>query len=447
MATAASALVSICLLAPACGSRTPLAVPDDAAPAPRDAGSDCARATRVDSVDLLFMVDNSVSMAENQEHLVGEFGPLIDVLVAPPPDPTTGARRPPVRSVHVGVVSSDLGTPGSVVPSCAATDTGDDGLLNPVRNGPAQRMHEPWVGAARGRPSHCVDDPEAYPAFLTFDADGSDAAAFRDDFVCNAYLSTGGCGLEQQLESAYRALVVHNPRAQPGNTDPNAGFVRDDAVLGIVVLTDEEDGSTRDCRYAENGVPCADATSVFDIMSTQWAGGDLNLRFYLYAPGSPQDPTWPIDRYIDRHHPARGFTSLKPGHPERVVFAAIAGVPLDLPTRGERVDWDALLGRSSDGADGYVGESAEGPVSMRPRNLDPGCPTRVVPACRREGTRPGASCRQSAQYFAQPSRRVAQVARAFDEAYGNGTVSSICRNDYAPALRGLVSRIQSQLCE
>jgi hypothetical protein len=361
--------VSICLLAPACGSRTPLAAPDEAAPAPRDAGSDCARATRVDSVDLLFMVDNSNSMNENQEHLVGEFGPLIDTLTNPPPDPATGARRPPARSVHVGVVSSDLGTPGSVVPSCAATDTGDDGLLNPIRNGPALRMHEPWAGTTPGRrPPHCVNDPEAYPPFLTFDVDGSDAAAFRDDFVCNAYLSIGGCGLEQQLESVYRALVVHNPRFQVGNTDPNAAFVRDDAVLGIVVLTDEEDGSTRDCRYAERGAPCADATSVFDIMSTRWAGGDLNLRFYLYAPGSPQDPTWPIERYIDRYHPARGFTSLKPGHPERVVFAAIAGVPLELPMRGERVDWDALLGRSSDGADGYVGESAEGPVSMRPRN-------------------------------------------------------------------------------
>ncbi len=158
----------------------------------------------------------------------------------------------------------------------------------------------------------------------------TNATEFRDDFICNAYLSINGCGLEQQLESAYRALVIRNPREQPGNTDPNAGFVRNDAVLAIVMVTDEEDGSTRDCRFAEAGVPCTDAVGVFDIMSPDWSSSDLNLRFYMYTPGSRQDPTWPIDRYIDPARPTRGFTSLKPGRPDLVIFSAIAGIPLNL---------------------------------------------------------------------------------------------------------------------
>ena len=186
------------------------------------------------------------------------------------------------------------------------------------------------------RPDSCRD-PNQFPSFITFcsgaagpecDAPGSTrmSAEFVQNFRCNAGLYVNGCGLEQQLEAAYRALVVRNPREQAGNTDANAGFVRPEAVLGIVVISDEEDGSVRDCRYAEAGQPCSDALSVYDIGAAGWGDDrDLNLRFYTYTPGSAQDPTWPIDRYIDPRNPNRGFTSLKPGHPDRVWLPSCSG--------------------------------------------------------------------------------------------------------------------------
>ena len=93
------------------------------------------------------------------------------------------------------------------------------------------------------------------------------------------------------------------------------------------------DLSSLGSRYAEMGVPCTDAVGVFDIMSPDWSSSDLNLRFYMYTPGSAQDPTWPLDRYMDPTRPNRGFTSLKPGRPDLVIFSAIAGVPINLPTR------------------------------------------------------------------------------------------------------------------
>jgi hypothetical protein len=40
---------------------------------------------------------------------------------------------------------------------------------------------------------------------------------------------------------------------------------------------------------------------------------------------------------------------------------------------------------------------------------------------------------------------VVQVARRFAERYQNGTVSSICKNDYSSALTQIVERIQSRL--
>ena len=406
----------------------------------------------VDSVDILFEVDNSTSMAANQGNLARNFAVLINQLVSPPDRNMDGVPDyPPVKSLHVGVISSDLGTPGSTVAGCNNSDTGDDGLLNPIRNGQAIRSHQPWTTAPAGaRPASCMaNNPNQYPAFLTFDATTTNPVEFRDDFVCNAYLSTGGCGLEQQLESAYRALVVHNPREQAGNMDPNAGFVRPNAVLAIVVVSDEEDGSTRDCRYAEPGATCTDGIGVFDYASPAWANTELNLRLYMYQPGSAQDPTWNLDRYMDPRMPNRGFTSLKPNRPENVIFAAIAGVPITLPqTASGGTDYAALLGAMPDGSDGFTGMSTEGPVSMRQRNLDPSCPTRVVPACRREGSSYDPmtpACRAEEQYVASPSRRIVEIARRFQATYSNGSVSSICRNDYSDALTQIVLRIQQRL--
>ncbi len=421
---------------------------------PRDSATDgTSTCSSARPVDLLFVIDNSNSMSENQAGLARNFDALLDPLVNPPleRDPLSGVMRPAwqaARSLHVGVVSADLGTPGSAVPSCANSDVGDDGLLNPIRSGQAIRSHQPWTTAPAGRrPARCTNDPNQYPTFLRYDAGLTSQAVFREDFVCNAYLSIGGCGLEQQIESAYRALVVRNPRALAGNTDPNTGFVRDGAVLGVFFVTDEEDGSTRDCRYAQPGVPCSDAVSVFEPTSGAWSSRDLNLRFYLYTPGSPQDPTWPLDRYIDVRNLTRGFLTLKPGRPDLIAFGALTGVPLRTPqTIAGTVDWTALLGNNPDGSDGLVAMSVEGPISMRQNNPDPMCSTRVVPACRREGSTMATACDPAAQYFAWPSRRVAELIRRAEATTGGATLGSICALDYSATMRSFARQVGTRVC-
>lgn len=172
----------------------------------------------VEDVDILFEVDHSCSMSESQANLSRSFGALVEALTSPPVDPMTSQpRNTPVRGLHLGVISSDLGTPGSEIPSCASSDGGDDGLLNAIRNGAALRSHYPWTTAPPGRrPMRCTVDPNQFPSFLRFDRMASDPSVFRDEFICNAYLSVGGCGQEQQLEATYRALVVHNPRCRCG---------------------------------------------------------------------------------------------------------------------------------------------------------------------------------------------------------------------------------------
>ncbi len=203
----------------------------------------------------------------------------------------------------------------------------------------------------------------------------------------------------------------------------------------------------RDCRYHDGVGSCDDAVDVYNVASTRWASADLNLRMYAYTPGSAQDPTWPIERYVDPARPDRGFLSLKPGRPGLVVFGAITGTPVSPPRRANGgVDWGALLGRAADGSDGYMADSPEGPVSMRQRLLDPMCSTRVVPACRAEGSTAPPTCDPAAQFFAWPARRIAQVARRFDEGYGNGVLGSVCLEDHGPVLREFAAKLRARVC-
>ena len=77
-------------------------------------------------IDLLFAIDNSDSAAENRSNLARNLDVLLRELVDPPTIAgTLRYQYPPARSLHVGVISTDLGTPGSTVPSCANGAEGD----------------------------------------------------------------------------------------------------------------------------------------------------------------------------------------------------------------------------------------------------------------------------------------------------------------------------------
>ena len=457
-------------------------------------------------VDLLLVVDNSDSMQDNQTELLAQLEPLIQTLATPPctsvsnpplhacnaSDPTD---RPQYESVDldVGVIDTDLGTPGSTVPGCDSSAVGDDGQLNPILQGPAMMMHEPWVGGfipptSFGRPSDCMNASE-FPNFIEFSSGGSagcsnppcetDPTMFAHDVRCNAGLYVNGCALVSQIEAAYRALVWYDPSDHQGNTSPNAGFMRDNALLAIVWVTDNEDGSVRNAQYAnsppEPPLP-SDATDVYNAASTAWGSANLSLRFYLYTPGGAQDPTWDLGRYVDPTNVNRGFLSLKPGHPERVLAAAITGIPLtgwDAPAGSTNAaNWNALLGTQGPGGpDDFINRnsstainttSAEGPISMWQNNPDlrgsgpnpiAHCNEHPVPACYRQGSTymPNA-CDVGVQYFASPARREVEIVRRFDEdplcnggPCHNGLVASICQSSYGASVTAIARLIQSRL--
>jgi len=168
------------------------------------------------NLDLLFVVDNSGSMKEEQTGLTTNFPKFIDVL---------SQIQGGLPDVHIGVISTNVGAGNNNIQYCAAP--GDAGHL---------RQGETNNATACGLNSgeKFISDVAATGGGRTQNYTGQLSTVFQ----CMATLGTQGCGLEQPLESLRQAT-------DPGNAF-NTGFLRPDAYLGIVIISDEDDCSTRD---------------------------------------------------------------------------------------------------------------------------------------------------------------------------------------------------------
>lgn len=375
--------------------------------------------TNIDKVDLLFVVDNSGSMKEEQAALQREFPRLIKTL-------TTGQRDPkppfpPAEDLHIGVVSSDMGLVGiEGIPGCEGL--GDDAIMNNIPN--------PTLGNCQA----------TYPRFLSYTATVNDPDTTANDFTCIATLGTEGCGFEQQLEASLKALwpsididaegnVMEPNRILflgdamgfgtlgHGDTD-NKDFLRNDPIQGIsliavIVVSDEEDCSSLDTSHftPELYLDPNDAEDAKLLMQ------DLNLRCFYNKQN-----LYDAERYV------AGLQALRPGNEHLVIFAAIVGVPPDLVSEDKiaAVDFSDEAARNAhyDGIlnDPRMVEVPDPALMMGEGNLTPSCKT--------------------ANGTAYPPRRFVDVVRGFGE---SGVLQSICQDDFGPAMDAIIEVIAKQL--
>jgi hypothetical protein len=167
-------------------------------------------------LDVVFMIDNSVSMKEEQDNLIRNFPRFMTVLKE--------ASKDSSLDVHIGVISSDLGSGQRSV------------VCRPKPNGPSQNGG--FQSAPRSSGAAC---PTPRGAFIISNPQGNNFdGSIEEVFSCIARLGTDGCGFEQQLGSLRRALGGDPDVPMPPE---NMGFVRPDARLGVVLITDEDDCS------------------------------------------------------------------------------------------------------------------------------------------------------------------------------------------------------------
>jgi hypothetical protein len=245
------------------------------------------RQTAVDKIDLLFMIDNSISMADKQAILADAVPLLVQRLITPicvractkadncsPAQekdgiPTMGNADAngqcaqgspefnPIKDIHVGVITSSLGSHGAAGAKdvCVSTEDNDHAhLLGSIRPGVASYNNTGFL-------KWDVTKPAKYTP-----AGDNDGPAFTTKFT-EMVKSSGehGCGYEASLEAWYRFLIDPEPpgtvavpmgasQAVVQDVDATvlaqrAAFLRPDSLVAIVMLTDENDCSIVDEGY------------------------------------------------------------------------------------------------------------------------------------------------------------------------------------------------------
>lgn len=317
------------------------------------------------NVDLLLVVDDSGSMDEEQENLAEEIPLLVRDLTTPPDldgdgDPDWGA----VERLRIAIVTSDVGTAGAIPPDAISGSCSGFGGAGELRTSAA------CAGAETG---------------LQVYRPGDDAAAFATRIGCIVEsLGTAGCGIEQQLEAGARGVEAGVP----------LGFPADDALLAVLVLTDEEDCSLA----APEAFYSTFSTDVGNVLCQRAAQGIDGAR-----------PEWltPIASLAERLSAGRDEQSF--------VFAAITGIPTE------------LSGREASAILAHPGMQYTERTGLR--GLEP------VPVCtgrRADGTSLG---------DAAPARRIVELSQRFP----GSVLHSICTDDFRPAIRDLTASIARNL--
>ncbi len=426
----------------ACMDRRPAPV----CPVPVELNRTSRQATGFKGVDMIVVVDDSGSMAEEQAILSTQFFTLINSLVFP----TADWKFPAAQSVRIGVVSSDMGQRYGDDLNCEYASNshlnekcrkcGKNGRFRTYDNGATINIREGEIkcnlyddqpqcptdwecrseGDCEGEEDHpnvgCCYDPEgdgtaqSCPKLNAIYAQtpigsGDDETTNWDlafQTACLAKLGIEGCGFEQQLQAAAQGLI--HPKNNP---DPDQTFYRDEYLLAVIIVSDEEDCSIKDKQLYKS--------PEMELISDE--PHKMNI-----ACGSNEEFLFSASHFKE------WFTSRKKD-PNSVVFAAIVGVPTE-------PDGDAeCQGKGSDLKNCLDHKDMEAvPMIEDPSSNDASWVFRE--ACRREGPS-GELITQ-----ARPGARYVELAQEFGRF---SHVSSICNEDWSPAMSEIASLIANQL--
>lgn len=161
----------------------------------------------IDRIDLLLVIDDSASMAEEQPRIADELAQLVRLLATGDSDGDGRADFTAFRGVRVGVVRTGMNGGGAA--GCVGVE-GTGVLVT--------------MSARAGCPAAYPDRIFAFGPAHPSDADVS------SDIACVTQVGTSGCGIEQPLSAMRAALDTPD-------------FHRDDALLAVLIVTDEDDCS------------------------------------------------------------------------------------------------------------------------------------------------------------------------------------------------------------
>ncbi|GAB4512084.1 MAG: hypothetical protein Tsb0020_30010 [Haliangiales bacterium] len=186
-------------------------------------------------IDILFVIDDSDSMAQEQASLVQNFPGFIDKL---------RSIEGGLPNVHIGVISTDMGARNGIA-NCDETG-GKNGALQSDLVGNSAVCSDGSVSLADSFIRDVDDDGDPNtPRVTNYEGE------LENVFSCIAELGITGCGFEQQLEAMRASLTEAS--------ENDNGFLRDNAFLAVIFITDEDDCSTKNNEMFRRDITAPDS--------------------------------------------------------------------------------------------------------------------------------------------------------------------------------------------
>ena len=255
-------------------------------------------------IDIIFMIDDSGSMAEEQLALVGAIEKLVERLESPAVN----------ANYRIAFTTSDNGNP--LCPTNFKTPEGGKFVLSSCRQRASHFTFStvPPVEAFNAvcaspcahetievlpTPTHLDDTSRPRPwiernnTISNLPPNISTVEAVR----CLAPMGIAGCGYEEQLESVYKAIL----RTQSAGED-QYGFIRPNAMLAIVLVSDEADGSYNRVPYGNFGPYDPNGNRVFwqdESAPAPSSAVSWNAGVQCTGSGSPYDDCYSQHYDID----------------------------------------------------------------------------------------------------------------------------------------------------
>jgi hypothetical protein len=403
-------------------------------------------------LDLVLMIDNSPSMAPKQQKLKDNFLTLLTALQ----DPTDGT----LPDLRVAIIDSDLGTGGQQPQgsNCGPNDRNGNQIYGDM--GKFQMINATGCGVTSAD-AKWLEYSGGHPLNYTGD--------INKVFACLAGgLGTDGCGFEHQLQAFEFAFLVDGlgndiqHKVSPQN--PN-GFLRANAYLGLVFLSDEDDDSAHlnDGMFSSSLSSSTLANESASLRASTRAHqcGGKNLTGPPPLPGYPTtteftapfadcaarmgdecsnqtdgtstgtDTSVPTDcnPLKSVHNLAQELKSLK-GDPDQILVAGIFGWPRSDADMAKAVYKIAKLPNpnKNDAAHPYVFDYW--PVCYDPNHL----PKNLDPTTQADTEAIG--------YGATGGLRMSAF---IDEFGNNGLKYSICEPDFSAAMKGIGDALAKRL--
>jgi len=380
-------------------------------------------------VDILFVIDNSRSMGQEQATLARNFGPLIERL-----------EMDDVRANYrIAVTTTDNGHL-----HCVGRDGGSFKATSCLKR------HEDFQVTEDGVDKDYFDDAcasicdhediEFLPTTTFFDQEPkvrpwieniggvtnlAEGISPVDAFECLAPQGLTGCGFEAPLESMRLGLLRASNQAEP-----EFGFMRPGAILAVIFVTDEADCSA---RYSE----VKDPWDISEGSRALWSeanreAGRLTSEVCWFAgvecedsPGGGKE-CWAVDRAADATEtddPAKAVL-----HPlDRYVEFLDS---IEQEKQKINPDQELLVGVLTGVDTGYTG----GAIHYSDGNdekflLETGI---------------GAGC-SSSNGEAAPPVRMAEFAQAFLPDTDETNLYSVCKEDYSDSMSAIAEAIGKQV--